>query len=335
MPEYVAPLPRNLLEAISSAGIDVARLARTVGLTTGKLQRGVTYGESDRFLTAAWEAIGDPAFGLVIAMLIKPELYSVVGFSAITSTTLGAAFEKLIRYNRLVWGDFTEIVRSPGGATIRVVPVGPERPYTRAKVDMQLAGKVAFANRFTGASIAPVAVRLRRPRPTWASRYQDVFGCRIQFGHDEDSIAFRQRDLDRPLISANADMSAILERRAEEMLARTDQSGVSGRVRAILQRQLRGDEPQLANVAHELGISARTLQRRLSREGAQFGDLLDEVRHAMAAEYLAANNMNLMEIAFLLGFSDPNSFFRAFRRWTGTTPDVYRRQRHKTAREAI
>lgn len=335
MPEHVAPLPRNLLDAISSAGIDVPRLARAVGLTLSKLQRGVTYRESDRFLTAVWEAIGDPAFGLVVGIVIKPELYSVVGFSALTSTTLEAAFEKHTRYSRLVWGDFTEIVRSPGGATIRLVHVGPERPYTRAKLDMQLASKVAFANRFTGVSIVPVAVTLQRPRPTWASRYQDVFGCPVQFGNDEDSIAFRQQDLDRPLISANADISPILERRAQEMLARTDQSGVSGRVRAILQRHLRGDEPHLTSVAHELGISARTLQRRLSEEGATFGDLLDDVRHAMAAEYLTADSMNLMEIAFLLGFSDPNSFFRAFRRWTGTTPDVYRRQRDKTARETI
>src|SRR5262245_40178888 len=204
MPEHVAPLPRNLLDAISSTGIDVARLAKRVGLTANKLERGVTYAESDRFLTAAWEAIGDPAFGLVVGIAIKPELYSVVGYSALTSATLGAAFEKLIRYNRLVWGDFSEIVRSPGRATIRLVHVGPERPYTRAKLDMQLAGKVAFANRFTGVAIVPVAVTVRRARPTWAGRYQDVFGCPVQFGYDEDSIVFRQQDLDRPLISANA-----------------------------------------------------------------------------------------------------------------------------------
>jgi AraC-like DNA-binding protein len=198
---------------------------------------------------------------------------------------------------------------------------------------MQLAGKVAFANRFTGVTIVPVAVTLRRARPRWASRYKDAFGCPVQFGCDEDSITFRQQDLDRPLTSANADISPILERRAEEMLARTDQTGISGRVRVVLQRHLRGDEPQLASIARELGMSMRTLQRRLSEEGARFGDLLDDVRHSMAAEYLATDSMNLMEMAFLLGFSDPNSFFRAFRRWTGTTPDAYRRQHHKTARE--
>ena len=90
MPEHVAPLSRNLLDAISSAGIDVARLAKTVGLTSSKLERGVTYAESDRFLTAALEAIGDPAFGLVIGTAIKPELYSVVGFSALTGPTVVA-----------------------------------------------------------------------------------------------------------------------------------------------------------------------------------------------------------------------------------------------------
>src|SRR5262245_48221105 len=144
MAAHVAPLPRNLLDAIASSGIDVAKLARSVGLSIPKLEGGVSYGESDRFLTAAWEAIGDPAFGLFAGTTIKPELYSVVGFAALTSPTLGAAFERTVRYTRLVWGDACEIVRGSGKATVRLLHSGPERPYTRAKVDMQLASRVAF-----------------------------------------------------------------------------------------------------------------------------------------------------------------------------------------------
>jgi AraC-like DNA-binding protein len=79
-------------------------------------------------------------------------------------------------------------------------------------------------------------------------------------------------------------------------------------------------------------MSVRTLQRRLSAEAACFADLLDDVRHFMAQEYLSADHLSLMEVAFLLGFSEPNSFFRAFRRWTGTTPDSYRRQRTQPER---
>jgi len=332
MAAHVAPLPRNLLDAIASSGIDVARLARSVGLSMAKLERGVSHPESDRFLTAAWEAIGDPAFGLIAGTTLKPELYSVVGLAALTSPTLGAAFERTVRYARLVWGDACEMVRDPGKATIRVLHSGRERPYTRAKVDMQLASRVAFASRFTGVSIVPVSVALRRARPQWASRYREVFGCPVRFDQAEDSITFRQRDLDRSLLSANAQISPLLERHAEQILAGMGQNGASGQVRIVLQRRLRGEEPQLAHVAEELGMSMRTLQRRLSAEGARFADLLDDVRHFMAQEYLSADHLNLMEIAFLLGFSDPNSFFRAFRRWTGTTPDSYRRQRCQPSR---
>jgi AraC-like DNA-binding protein len=194
---------------------------------------------------------------------------------------------------------------------------------------MQLASRVTFARRFTGVPIVPEGVTVQRARPTWAHRYLEVFGCPVQFSHNEDSITFMQRDLDRPLLSANAEVNPILEQHAERALARLDQRGISGRVRMVLYRMLSGEEPQLARVARELGMSVRTLQRRLSAEAARFGDLVDDVRRGVAEEYLSVDGMNLMEIGFLLGFSDPNSFFRAFKRWTGTTPHAYRRQRQK------
>jgi AraC-like DNA-binding protein len=92
---------------------------------------------------------------------------------------------------------------------------------------------------------------------------------------------------------------------------------------------LRGSQPAIAAVARQIGTSARSLQRRLSAEGTCFNDLVDGVRHEMALRYLDDGRASLAEVSYLLGFAHPNAFFRAFKRWTGTTADSYRRAKEQ------
>ena len=140
-----------------------------------------------------------------------------------------------------------------------------------------------------------------------------------------NSICFSQTDAKRPLISADHRAAEWLEFGAKAALERMDDSGVTARVRAQLERMLQGDEPTLAAVASELCMSERTLQRRLSTEGQTFRHVLDEMRRDVAQRSLAAGKRNVPELAYLLGFEDSNSFYRSFRRWTGTTPESFRR----------
>ena len=147
----------------------------------------------------------------------------------------------------------------------------------------------------------------------------------IAFAKPANSICFSQADAKRPLISADHRAAEWLEFGAKAALERTDDSGVTARVRAQLERMLQGDEPTLAAVASELCMSERTLQRRLSAEGQTFRRVLDEMRRDVAQRSLAAGKRNVIELAYLLGFEDSNSFYRSFRRWTGTTPESFRR----------
>ncbi|HEU0199572.1 MAG TPA: AraC family transcriptional regulator [Burkholderiaceae bacterium] len=322
-----APLPRNMLDCMRSSGVDPDAIAHQVGLDPQQLDSGLTLAEADRFLTAAWTALDDPAFGLRAGCTLRPERFGVVGIAAMSSPTLRVAFERKARYNRLIWGDVYEVeVRGTQGI-VRVAMTTPPRPYSQAKIDLELASLVTFSRVFTGVSVMPLRVTLRQRAPSYRDRYAAVFGCPVAFDQTDDSVVFRTQDLALPLISANADIAGVLIEAAEARLEQTgdgEGDALRWRVTQALRRLLRGDDPTLAAVALQLHMSERTLQRRLAEQKLSFTDLLDNVRRESALEYLKARRVSVDEVAFLLGFATPSSFFRAFKRWTGTTPQGWR-----------
>jgi AraC-like DNA-binding protein len=323
----LAPMPRNMLDCMRSSGVDPDAIARQVGLDPAQLEGGLTFEEVDRFLSAGWNALNDPAFGLRAGCTLRAERFGVVGIAAMTSPTLRIAFERKARYNRLIWGDVYEVEVRGAQGIVRVAMTAPPRPYSQAKVDLELASLVTFARQFTGVHVVPLRVTVRQNAPVYRERYAQVFECPVAFGQADDSVVFRAQDFALPLISANADVGSVLLDAAEARLEQTgdvDGDALRWRVTQALRRLLRGDDPTLGAVADQLRMSERTLQRRLAEQTLSFTDLLDEVRRESALEYLKARRVSVDEVAFLLGFATSSSFFRAFKRWTGTTPQVWR-----------
>jgi AraC-like DNA-binding protein len=132
--------------------------------------------------------------------------------------------------------------------------------------------------------------------------------------------------LEAPLVSSDPSLLAILTRAAEELQKRAPgESGIVPQVARILRDVLREEEANVDQVAKRLGMTSRSLQRRLKDEGTTFQAVRDDTRHALARRYLD-DRLSIAEISFLLGFSEPSAFFRAFKRWTGTTPIEARRR---------
>ncbi|WP_167772829.1 AraC family transcriptional regulator [Ramlibacter humi] len=326
----LAPLPRNLLDAIRDAGVDPASLARRLGIEPASLETGVSFADVDRFMLAAWEALADPAFGLKAGSRLRPERFGIVGIAAMSSPDLGTALKRKARYNRLVWGDVYEVDRRGDRATIRVACVLPPRPYAQARIDMELASLLTFSRLVTGREVTPVAVTVRQAAPAYRRLYGETFGCPVTFEAEDDSLVLRASDLDLPLVSANSSVGAALVAAAEahlgRMVAPVEEDGFRPRAAQAVRRLLRGSEPTLDAVADQLHMSSRTVQRRLAEHGLSFTALLDEARRESALDYLRGHSVTAEEIAFLLGFATPSSFFRAFKRWTGRTPEAWRRE---------
>lgn len=321
----VTPLPRNLLDAIAAAGIDLAAIAREARIAPGALESGMTFAEVGRFFDLAWRRLDDPAFGLRAGCVLRPERYGISGLTAMASPTFGAALRRKARYNRLVWGDSYRVEESADDFSVSTEAPDESRPWSYSRVDLEFASLLTFGRRFADAAIAPRRVAFRRPEPDFRALYEEVFRCPVAFSQPANRIHFAQEDARRPLVSADARAADWLEFGARAALERIDDSGVTARVRAQMERMLQGEEPTLQAVASQLCLSERTLQRRLSAEGQTFRRLLDEMRRDVAQRSLAAGKRNVTELAYLLGFEDSNSFYRSFKRWTGTTPESYRR----------
>jgi len=305
--------------------VDLEALARRVGLDAAALEQRLPAAQAEQILTLAGAEVRDPAFGLLSGARVRPELFGVVGFACMSAATFGAALARIARYRQVFSRDRMEIHEGPSIARIFLHQGDEDRPYAPQKLDADLAFLVAFGRYLTGRPLAPQRVAIRFPSPPHHDRYEAILGCPVAFEEPVNEIAFRSEELNLPLVSANAELFAMFGEKADELLPGADEESLVDRTRAALRRLLRGELPGVAEVARALATSERSLQRRLQQSGTSFQQILDEVRLELAQRHLRNRRVEVMEVSYLLGFSHPNSFYRAFKRWTGVTPEEYRR----------
>jgi AraC-like DNA-binding protein len=304
-------------------------VAAQAGLESEDLRKPLTHEQADRVFVVMYEKAANPAAGLAVGLQpMRSELFGVVGFAGMLSENFGAALARIARYNALVSACQIDLHAGADECEVRIRYDGPPRPYSRSRLDIQMGTLLVFGRTFTERQIVPVRLTLTQ-KPPYHALYAGAFGCPVLFDQPHDTIVFRRADIELPLVSANQRVAAMFEDAAERDLQTYAAAGggTAAAVREILERQLHGDVPDIESVSRALFLSARTLQRRLADEGVRFSTLLDEVRLDMAQRYLSAGRATLTEIAYLLGFSEPNSFFRSFKRWTGKTPADFRQAR--------
>mgnify|MGYP000944415276 CR=1 FL=1 len=184
-----------------------------------------------------------------------------------------------------------------------------------------------LTNSLTGVRSAPLEAWFQHKRPADLRPYQELFPCPLHFEKPYRRLLLPRETMELKFVRADRALQRYLSHHADALLQRLrpDRS-VAEQVRGHLTQALASGEPQERLVARQLEMSPRTLQRHLRTEGVTFGKLLDEVRHELARSYLRDKSIGITDIAFLLGYAEPSTFFRAFRRWTGTTPHKARMQ---------
>ncbi len=271
---------------------------------------------------------GDVAFGLHAAAAIRPGMFQVLDYAVRTAPDLGTALRRLARYNRLLH-DVATFDIQPQGAVVRIVhrlADASARP-SRHAVEFTLASLVVVASQIGAAPVRAVAVDFAHEAVGGAEDHRAVFGVTPRFGAPHSCLVLDAAVLRRPVPAADAELSRIVTAHADGLLERLGSPAASwsDRVRRALLQGLDGERATLPAVARQLGLSERSLQRRLRDEGTGFAPLLDAVRHELALRWVGEGRLALGEVAYLLGFSEPSAFHRAFRRWTGTTPQAMRR----------
>jgi AraC-like DNA-binding protein len=328
-------VPSRLSSKLKEAGIRVSSVLEQAGLPPGLLDQPRILVTTEE-LFALWRGIGqtspDPAIGLHLGTENKPEHFDPIALAALSTGSFGEAMRQAARHKQLSCPE--EIVHEADDTEwsiqFRWLLANGDEP--EVLIDLCFAWVLSIARHGTGTRMSPLRLELVRPR-TYAKALERHFGCSVIFGTPRNAIVFRAPDADLPFITRNAELLAMLAPQLDEELTQhKGQITFPERVRAAIQKKLVGRRPKMQDVARELNISSRTLQRRLQDAGYNFQQVLEEARHQLARHYLANSLLELNEAAYLLGYEDSNSFVRAFRTWEGVPPAHWRgRQREKAA----
>jgi len=218
------------------------------------------------------------------------------------------------------------MVDEGNGYRIDFVLLGGERPIPRQRIEFIFVTVIGFCRWIARADIRPCAIELAYSTPSDLEPYRSAFRCPVSFDAERNSLTFSYADLNLSLPTSNPQLADLHERYAGEYLRHFDHAQTSYRVREAIVRRLPDGEPRRDEVAVELCMSERTLQRRLEEEKTSFVQLLDDTRRELADQYLGRLHLSLAQAAYLLGFADQSSFFRACRRWFKVSPGQYRNQ---------
>lgn len=323
----------QLARKLEELGVSPARVLHRAGLPPGLFEQEkiqVSTEELFALYRGIAEASDDSAIGLALGTEPRVERYDPIAIAAVSARSLRDALGRLARYKQLTCPE--ELVVTERGEECRVQFrwLLAEETEPPVLIDLCFAWVVGIARRGTGDLVQPKRLELRGPR-TNRPAYAAHFACPATFEESENAIVFARADLDRPFVTYNAELAAALAPQLEAELAEARSSAALGdRVKGILKRQLAGRRPEIGEVARELRLSARTLQRRLAADGASFQQLIQEARRELARHYLLHSTLELNETAYLLGYEDAHSFFRAFHDWEGSPPGEWR-ARHALA----
>ena len=312
---------------LAQVGVDHVDVLRAAQLPEDLLNRENVRLSTEalfRFSEALDAAVDDPGFWVQLTDAMSPEWFSPPVFASLCSPDLATAAERLARFKPLI-GPLTLDVKD-GAEGLELSYDWKDRtmvpPVYMHALEAMFVVKLARLG--TRRQVQPVAVIVpelpRDPQP-----FEVYLGVRMRKGPDL-RVVFSRADARRPFVTANRSMWSIFEPELSKRLADLEGDATfAERTRAVLIEGLPSGQFAVDVVARRLAVSPRTLQRRLRSEGTSFKTVVSDTREGLARHYLRRTQLTSSEIAYLLGFEEPTSFFRAFQRWTGTTPEKLRR----------
>lgn len=311
---------------LKDLGVSSANVLRRAGLPEDLLNRAGQRLEAHafhRFWAGIDAELADPLLPLKLCRAVRSESFSPPLFAALCSPNLLVAMQRIARYKALVAPMRLEVREDVDQVTVGFVWTGTAGSPPASLVVTELLFVVTLARMGTRDPVQPLSVITTAP-PSNQEAYVGFLGVRILKGR-RHCVVLSRSDALRPFLTANETLWAAFEPELRMRLAQLGASVTVGqRVRSALLEALPGGGIEMDAVAEKIGMSRRSLQRHLEAEGLTYKTLLQSTRHALAQHYLTKTDLSAAEISFLVGFQEPNSFFRAFRGWTGRSPERFR-----------
>jgi len=317
---------------LESYDVDPAPLFAAAGLDPALWHEPGARFEDER-LDEAWllavEATGDPCIGLQVARFFSPASMQALGFAWLTSENLFEAFSRTVRYFRAI-SDTLELELAVSGETCRlsIARIHRARRSRDQAMDAFWAALISLCRLSTSEAFSPVELHLTRPEPPCQADFFALFRSPIQFAAERDVMTLRRSDIERTLPTANRVLARANERAVADYVAQLDEAQFGDQVKLRIVDELPSGGVEAQDLARVFNMSVRTLQRRLAECGTTYSALLDAARKELALRVIGDEGMAVKEATYLLGFSEPANFTRAFRRWTGLSPTEFRQAQY-------
>jgi AraC-like DNA-binding protein len=313
---------RAFMDAFECLGYDTDGLLASAGIPaedTKDPDARVPCEYLGRVISSAQQQRFTPNLGMELARATPLGAYPLIDYLVMTSDTVGAGVRQLARYFRLVGNPVLLDVHADADP-IRIEmasgdPFGCE--FIATLIVLHL--RTETDRRFSADSVSV------RHQPDDAVTWERVLGCPVHQAASWNGISVPQTSWRLPLRRRDPVLRQILEARADDVLSRLPtRTGIALQVQRALAARVAGGDTRIDALARTLALSARTLQRRLADEGVSYQELLDDARKEAAGRYITESTLAICEIAYLLGYSEPAPFHRAFKRWYGMTPETFR-----------
>jgi len=306
--------------------MDKYAIAKQLGIDTH-----IAYQPDDRLSTVIIQKVwaltkkltDDDSIGLTFAELIQPSALNGLGLAWITSDTLKDSINRLIRFQKSLISSASYTLKENGNNYQIILSTTLENPVD-VSIDASVASLLQMCRITYSPDLKAERVCISHPTPRNKKKFNDFFGVIVEFDMPETMIQFSKSIFDQKLVTANPELARMNDQIVIEHLKRFDKNNISLQVRSLIINKLNDGTPSQNKIASQLNLSLRNLQRKLKSENTSYKMILDNTRSELSKQYLRGSNRSIFEVGFLLGFSDPSNFTRAFKRWHGISPLEYR-----------
>lgn len=320
-------IPQAFWHAIERFGVRPAVLLRQARLPSTfhlNMQGLVTTAQYFALWKALEDLTADPGLGIKLVEAADTAVHPPSSLAAFYARDYRDGLFRIARFKRLCSPEQVHIADKKTECTITVEWPYATEPEPAISTDVTFASLVELGRRGTGQYLTPIRVELARPNPK-SDIHRAYFGCAVRYGAPRNALVLKPADLDRPFPGHNPELLEILTPALASALGELQaHSSINEQVKVVLKRSLASGRPEVSDVARQLGMSERTLQRRITDEETTFRDLLMEARQELGRQLLSDPSSEIDEVACLLGYQDASSFYRAFRDWEGMSPSRWR-----------
>ncbi|KAA3613842.1 MAG: AraC family transcriptional regulator [Calditrichaeota bacterium] len=331
-------LINSILFAAAKRGIEKNVLLDLIDLDEATIQNPqnrVACEKPGKLLRLVTELLDDPYFPLYYGQQFQPSNFYILGYLISNSPTVREAYKRTEKFARLVGdGMRFELIEGESKSRIRIELVDEKMKIDRQYCLVGCVTQQVTAIRYfvSKQKISPLAIYFAHDFAGEIDEFEKQLGCKVYFGAENYEIVYDNVTLDQPITHANPELYPLLEKYAEAILENVSESqSISHQVSKEIMQLIPGNQASLENVAANLSLGVRTLQRQLKDENNSFNALLKKVRKEMAIDHLKKGQLTIAEISYLVGFSEPSVFHRSFKNWTGFTPKNFRKNNFATA----